>query len=221
MESAEENMEFYTSATEVIDSDHPSILEFAAKKAGNMENKIEKACALFEAVRDDVEYNPQTHFYLESHYKASNVLKRKSGYCVSKACLLCALGRAVGIPSRLGLADIRNFGASPDIVELMGTDIFTYHGFVEFFLNGRWVKATPAFDRSIYEKHNIPLIIFNGKEDAVFPSHDRSGRSYVEYIKYHGTFSDLPLDDIVRGFRRVYGDERVDMWIEMLEEERD
>ena len=209
----------YLSATGVIDSDHPSILKFAAKKAGSLERDIDKARALFDAVRDEIEYNPQTHFYLESHYKASNVLKRKSGYCVSKACLLCALGRAVGIPTRLGLADIRNFGASPDIVALMGTDIFTYHGFVEFFLDGRWVKATPAFDRSIYEKHNIPLLTFNGREDAAFPSHDRSGRPYVEYIRYHGTFSDLPLKDLIQGFRDVYGNERVDLWIEMLEEE--
>jgi len=213
------NMDPYISATEVIDSNHPSIIEYAAQKAGNKDGDIEKACALFEAVRDEIAYNPQTHFYLKSHYKASNVLKRKSGYCVSKACLLCALGRAMGIPTRLGLADIRNYGASADIVKMMGTDIFTYHGFVEFFLEGRWVKATPAFDHSIYGKHNISPVTFDGIEDAIFPSHDLSGKPYVEYIRYHGTFADLPLDDLVKGFRNVYGDERVDLWIEMLEAE--
>ena len=113
----------------------------------------------------------------------------------------------------------RNHGASQEIVDLMGTNIFTYHGFVEFFLDDRWVKATPAFDQSVYPKHNIPMVTFDGRNDAVFPSHDLSGRPYVEYITYHGTYADLPLDDLVQGFRKIYGDERVNMWIEVLESE--
>jgi len=214
-----ENLDVYVNPTEVIDSDHSSILAYARKSAGDAKDKISKACALFAAVRDEIAYEPRTHFYRKSHYLASNVLARKSGYCVSKACLLCALGRVVGIPSRLGLADIRNYGASPEIIELMGTNIFTYHGFVEFFLDGQWVKATPAFNRPIYEKHNIPLIVFTGREDAVFPSHDLNGNPYVEYIKYHGSYADLPLEDLIQSFRKIYGDERVDLWIEVLESE--
>ncbi len=214
-----EELKPYLAPTEIIDSDHPAIVEFIQKTAGNEKDEIAVACKLFAAVRDEIAYNPRTHFYRKSHYQASNVIERKSGYCVSKACLLCALGRASGIPSRLGLADIRNHGATREVVELMGTDIFTYHGFTEFFLAGKWVKATPAFDRPVYEKHNIPLLEFNGLEDAVFPSHDLNGNPYVEYLKYHGTFADLPLDDLVLAFRETYGNDRVDFWIEMLEAE--
>lgn len=212
-----QNLDVYLTPTEVIDSDHPSIIGYARKKTDNAQDDISKTCALFVAVRDEIKYDPLTYFYLKSHYQASQVLERKSGYCVSKSCLLCALGRAVNIPSRIGLADIRNYGASQEIVELMGTNIFTYHGFVEFFLNDRWVKATPAFDRSVYPKHNIPLMSFDGNNDAIFPAHDLKGNLYVEYIKYHGTYADLPLDDLVQGFRKIYGDERVNMWIEVLE----
>lgn len=212
-----ESLEVYLNPTEIIDSDHPSIIEYAQIVTAKAKDDISKACALFDVVRDEIKYDPLTHFYRKSHYQASQVLKRKSGYCVSKSCLLCALGRAANIPSRLGLADIRNHGASQEIMDLMGTNIFTYHGFVEFFLDGRWVKATPAFDPSVYPKHNIPIVTFDGRNDAVFPSHDLNGRPYVEYIAYHGTYADLPLDDLVRGFRKIYGDERVDMWIEVLE----
>ena len=28
----------------------------------------------------------------------------------------------------------------------MGTDLFVYHGYAELFLDGKWVKATPAFN---------------------------------------------------------------------------
>jgi transglutaminase-like putative cysteine protease len=215
-----DDIKAYLSPTEVIDSDHPEIVQYAFKRAGDAKNNTSKACALFAAVRDEIAYNPMTDFHRQSHYQASNVLKNKTGYCVSKACLLIALGRAVGIPSRLGLADIRNHGASQDIVDLMGTNVFTYHGFAEFFLDGRWVKATPAFDGPVYEKHNIPLVEFDGRQDAVFPSHDLSGNLYVEYIKYHGTFVDLPLKDLMQSFRKIYSNERVDLWIEMMESER-
>ena len=214
-----EKLSPFLTPTEVIDSDHPAIIEFAQRSSGNGKDDISKACALFDAVRDQVRYDPVTHFYRKSHYQASHVLERKSGYCVSKACLLCALGRSLGIPARLGFADIRNHGATPQIVALMGTNIFTFHGYVEFFLDGRWVKATPAFDRIVYEKHHIPLVTFDGREDAVFPSHDLNGNLYVEYIAYHGTFADLPLEDLVMAFRKTYGDERVDQWIAMLEAE--
>lgn len=209
----------YLSPTELIDSDHPEIAAFSQKVASNEKSEIAVACKLFNVVRDKISYNPYTYFYKRSHYKASNVLKQKNGYCVSKACLLCALGRAAGIPTRLGLADIRNHGASQDIIDMMGTDIFTYHGYVEFFLNGKWIKATPAFDRPVYKKHRIPVLTFDGQQDAVFPARNLDGNPYVEYLKYHGTYADLPFDDIVKGFRSVYGDERVDLWIQMLESE--
>lgn len=211
------NLSPYLTPTETIDSDHPSVIEYARRSCGSGRDDVSKACALFNAVRDEIRYDPMTHFHRKSHYQASNVLESKSGYCVSKACLLCAMGRAMGIPARLGFADIRNHGATAQIVDLMGTNIFTFHGFVEFLLDGRWVKATPAFDRSVYEKHHIPLVTFNGRDDAIFPSHDLKGNLYVEYITYHGTFADLPLENLVRAFRKTYGDERVDQWIRMLE----
>ena len=131
------NLDIYLRPTRVIDSDHPSVAGYAGIKSNGAGDAISRACSLFAAVRDEIAYNPHTDFHRESHYCASNVLARKNGYCVSKACLLCALGRASGIPSRIGLADIRNHGAGREIVELMGTDIFPCHGFVEFFLNGR------------------------------------------------------------------------------------
>ena len=211
------DLKIYLRPTDVIDSDNPSVIEYALKSGGRAQDDISRACALFTAVRDEIEYNPRAPFYRKSHYRASNVLKGKNGYCVSKACLLCAAGRSLGIPSRLGFADIRNHGATHDIVDLLGSNIFTFHGFVEFFLNDHWVKATPAFDRPVYGKHNIPLVTFNGLEDAIFPSHDLNGNVYVEYIKYHGSFDDLPLGALMSSFRKIYGDARVDQWIEMFE----
>ena len=136
--------------------------------------------------------------FCRSIIKRAMYLNDGRGYCVTKAaCLLCAMGRALGIPSRLGLADVRNSGASKQVIEMMGTDIFSYHGFTEFYLNGKWVKATPAFDSSVFPRHNIAPVEFDGIKDAVYPSHDLSGNPYVEYIRYHGSFVDVPLNDLL------------------------
>jgi len=208
----------YLQPSSIIDSDNEEIVNFARKAAANATNPLEQARGIFYAARDSVLYDIRTPFFLPEHYKASNVLKRERGYCVTKACLLCAMGRALGIPSRLGLADIRNRGASRQVVEMMGTDVFSYHGFTEFYLNGKWVKATPAFDSSVFPRHNIAPVEFDGKNDAVYPSHDLSGNPYVEYIAYHGSFADVPLEDLLNGWRKHYGEDRVEFWMKYFTE---
>jgi hypothetical protein len=208
----------YLEPTSIIDSDNEEIIQFAEKAVVGAKNQIEQSQGIFYAARDTVLYDIRTPFFLPEHYKASNVLKRGRGYCVTKACLLCAMGRALGIPSRLGLADIRNSGASKQVIEMMGTDIFSYHGFTEFYLNGKWVKATPAFDSSVFPRHNIAPVKFDGIKDAVYPSHDLSGNPYVEYIRYHGSFVDVPLNDLLDGWRKHYGEDRVQFWMTYFSE---
>ncbi|MGO9121400.1 MAG: transglutaminase-like domain-containing protein [Desulfomonilaceae bacterium] len=203
----------YLEPTSIIDSDNQEIIQFVKEAVVNAKNQIEQTQGIFYAARDSVLYDIRTPFFLPEHYKASNVLKRGRGYCVTKACLLCAMGRALGIPSRLGLADIRNRGASKQVIEMMGTDVFSYHGFTEFYLNGKWVKATPAFDSSVFPRHNIAPVEFDGIKDAVYPSHDLSGNPYVEYITYHGSFVDVPLNDLLNGWRKHYGEDRVQFWM--------
>jgi transglutaminase-like putative cysteine protease len=210
--------EEYLEPTSIIDSDNQDIIKFAEEAVAGAKNQIEQSRGIFYAVRDTVLYDIRTPFFLPEHYKASNVLKRGRGYCVTKACLLCAMGRALGIPSRLGLADIRNRGASKQVIEMMGTDIFSYHGFTEFYLNGKWVKATPAFDSSVFPRHNIAPVEFDGTKDATYPSHDLSGNPYVEYITYHGSFVDVPLNELLESWRKHYGEDRVQFWMTYFSE---
>ncbi|MCA1960664.1 MAG: transglutaminase family protein [Desulfomonile sp.] len=208
----------YLRPTVVIDSEHPDVIKFAETAVGAVNNKTEQASRLFYAVRDGIIYDPHTPFYRPEHYRASNVLKRGRGFCVPKAVLLCALGRACGIPSRLGLADIRNHGASGELVEMMGCKIFAFHGFTEFYLDGKWLKATPSFDSGLCHKHNIAPLTFDGTCHAIFPSTDLAGNPYVEYLTYHGHFADLPLEPILAGWRKTYGEDRVKAWIAAFEQ---
>jgi len=113
--------EKYLLPTAIIDSDSPLILEHAEKIIGTVGGSaVEKAVKLYYAVRDGIWYDPYYPFYLAEHYRASNVLKSGRGFCVSKASLLCALGRACGVPSRVGFATVRNHLATRQLIEFFG-----------------------------------------------------------------------------------------------------
>src|SRR4030043_615776 len=145
----------YLTPTAIIDSDHKSIRDFAEKMRSVLTDPIETAVKLSLAVRDDILYDPYPPFYLSEHYRASYVLKRGRSFCIPKASLLCALGRACGIPSRVGLADVRNHLATTHLIEFMGGNFFVYLGFAEFYLEGKWGKATPAFNSSLCRRHKV------------------------------------------------------------------
>ena len=122
----------YLIPTSIIDSDHKSVRDYALDTVQGIEDPVEIAVKLYLAVRDNIRYDPYSPFYLPEHYRASYVLKRGRSFCVPKASLLCALGRACSIPSRIGLADVRNHLATKQLIEFIGSDLFAYHGFAEF-----------------------------------------------------------------------------------------
>ncbi len=208
----------YLQPTEIIDSDHEDLIRFAKNVVAEATDPVERARRLFYAVRDGIVYDLRSPFLLPDHYRASSVLKRGRGFCVPKASVLCATGRAMKIPARLGLADIRNRCASKQVVETIGTDIFAFHGFVEFYLNGKWVKATPAFDAPIFLRHNVAPVEFDGEHDAVYPSHTLNGDPYVEYLVYHGSFADVPIDALLAAWRKQYGEARLEFWMSAVQD---
>jgi transglutaminase-like putative cysteine protease len=208
----------YLLPTKIIDSDHATITTYAQKiTRGDGEDHVAKAVSLYYAVRDDIWYDPYYPFYLPEHYQASNVLASGRGYCVCKAALLCAVGRAVGIPSRIGFATVRNHLATRQLLEFLGSDLFVYHGFTEFFLEGKWVKATPAFNIELCQRHKVDPLEFNGREDSVFHAFNQEQQQFMEYLEDHGSFADVPLDEILAAWRQTYGSKRVDTWIAALE----
>jgi transglutaminase-like putative cysteine protease len=123
---------------------------------------------------------------------------------VPKSVLLAALARVVGIPSRLGFADVVNHLASKRLLELMKTDVFAFHGFTELFIEGRWVKATSAFDKKLCERFRVPPLEFDGRNDALLQPFNSDGDQYMEYVRDHGTFADLPFELMMETFREVY-----------------
>jgi hypothetical protein len=118
----------------------------------------------------------------------------------------------VGIPTRIGFATVRNHLATRQLIEYIGSDIFVYHGFVEFYIQGKWVKATPAFNKTLCIRHGVMPLEFNGRDDSLFHTYNLENRKFMEYIEYHGTFADVPVKEIVAAWVKAYGAERVENW---------
>jgi transglutaminase-like putative cysteine protease len=208
----------YLSPTAIIDSDHNMVIDYAMAAVKNAaDDPIEKAVKLYYAVRDVIWYDPYLPFYRPEHYRASNVLKRGRAFCVGKATLLCALGRACGIPSRVGFADVRNHLATKQLLEFLGSDLFVYHGFTEFYLNGKWCKATPAFNIQLCKKHKVIPLEFDGCNDSIFHPYNIDKKQFMEYVADHGTYADIPVEKIVAAWKATYGRDRVNQWIEGFE----
>ena len=208
----------YLSSTEIIDSDNRSIIDYASDVLKNTkDDPISKVIKLYYAVRDVIWYDPYLPFYRPEHYRASHVLKKGRAFCIGKASLLCALGRACGIPSRVGFATVRNHLATRQLIEFLGTDLFVYHGFVEFYLADNWVKATPAFNIELCRKHKVLPLEFNGREDSIFHPFNTEKKQFMEYVDDHGTYADIPVGEIVIGWENIYGKNRVRDWIEGYE----
>ena len=216
----EENLKFLA-PTSIIDSNHRSVRDFAMETIGGSKDPVERAVRLYLAARDSILYDPYSPFYLPEHFRASYVLKRGKSFCVPKASLLCALGRASGIPSRVGLADVRNHLATKQLIDFLGSDLFVTHGFVEFYLEGKWVKATPAFNRSLCRIHKVLPLEFNGREDSLFQPYNMNNQKFMEYVNFYGTYADVPVEDIVVAWKKAYGEERVQAWIRSFEEKGD
>lgn len=191
-------------STGFLDADHPRVMDFARDAAIGRADTIGRATALYYAVRDGIRYDPKHIDLRPDAMRASSVLARGSGFCVAKAVLLAAASRTLGIPSRLGFADVRNHLTTERMRRAMGTDLFVFHGYAELHLEGCWVKATPAFNRTLCERFDVAPLEFDGRHDSLFQQSDRTGRRYMEYVRDHGAFDDLPLATIHAAFVEHY-----------------
>ncbi|WP_397377959.1 transglutaminase family protein [Pseudomonas sp.] len=185
-------MHEYLEPGRFIDSDHPALVEFAEKFRGASRDPREQAINLYYAVRDDIRYNPYVFSREPDTLKASHAVQAGESYCVPKAALLAACARHCGIPSRIGLADVRNHLATPRLLALLRSDVFAMHGYTELYLADRWVKATPAFNLALCRVFKVAPLAFDGLNDSVFHPFNQQGQPYMEYLRDHGQFADVP-----------------------------
>ena len=192
--------------TPIIDSDHATVRRFAESRSAGTQATPEKAIQLYYAVRDEIRYDPYAVAVEIQTLRASATLSSGRGWCVSKAVLLAAACRAIGIPARVGFADVRNHLSTARMREVMQTDLFYWHGYTSIFLGAHpgWVKATPAFNIELCEKFGLLPLDFDGEQDSLYHPFDRQGRRHMEYVNERGEFADVPLAEILATFAEKY-----------------
>jgi transglutaminase-like putative cysteine protease len=199
-------MDPHTQPTWFIDSRSDEVGRFVdnalAHARGDDDEQV--ATALFVAVRDGIRYDPYDISHEPADYRASSIAGSTSNWCVPKAVLLTAACRRVGIPARLGFADVRNHLTSERLEARMGTDVFAWHGYSELFLSDRWLKVSSAFNVELCERFGVKALDFDGHADALMHPFDQTGRRHMEYIRQRGSFDDLPLDEIFSDFAAIY-----------------
>ena len=196
-------MKEFLSPARYIDSGHPAVVAFARKHVKGSSD-LERAVSLYYAVRDGIRYNPFLDFSRDTAFQGSMCLETGEGFCIGKAALLAACARAEGIPARVGFADVKNHLTTPRLAERMGSDLFVYHGFTELWLEGKWVKATPAFNLELCRKFRVKPLEFDGRNDSIFHPFDADERRHMEYLRERGSFADVPVAEIQRAFRETY-----------------
>lgn len=197
----------YLNPSTYVDSDSEAVRGFVARALAGLPTNAgpaQKAVCLFEAVRDGIRYDPYTFALDVACYRASAVVGDEANFCVPKAILLTACLRAAGIPAAVGFADVRNHLTTPRLMELMETDVFMWHGYVQLWLDGRPFKVTPAFNIELCERFGVKPLVFDGTSDALFHEYDAHDRRHMEYVADHGFFVDPPMDEYLTTLRARY-----------------
>ena len=197
-----------------VDSDHPRVIEFAERHE-SIHGDVASAVALYYAVRDGFRYNPWDVGLAPEDFRASAVLGRtfaRGGHCIDKALVLAAAARVLDIPSRLHFANVRNHIGTAKLEELLGTDVLVFHGYVELFLEGRWVAATPAFNKELCAYLKVPALEWDGRSDSIFQPFSPDGTRFMEYLHDHGAFAGVPYDLMIAEWKKHYPAVRLGSW---------
>ncbi|HEX6358863.1 transglutaminase family protein [Actinophytocola sp.] len=191
--------------TEFLDHDSAEVAEFVHRwLPADANDPISRAVALYKAVRDRVNYEVFGADLSRAGLRASQVITRGTGMCLHKSVLYAATLRAVGVPSKLLLTDVRNHLASPRLLELVGGEVFTFHGLTVVHNGQRWVRATPVFNRTLCRLYGIAPLDFDGEHDSLHHPYDLKGRKHMEFLTEHGEFDDFPYDLVLTGLRAAH-----------------
>jgi len=202
--SSNNDMQAYLAPSDFFDFHHPRVRDFIDEAVGTAADPVDRAVRLYYAVRDGVRYDPYRFYMRKEYFVASRTVAEGAAYCVPKAILLAAAARGAGIPARVGFADVRNHLSTERLRQLVGGDLYRWHGYVALHLEGRWVKATPAFNLQMCERFDVKPLEFNGRDDSLMHPYNARDERHMEYVNDRGVFDDFPFEELVDDMRTFH-----------------
>jgi len=169
-------MKNFLETSEYIDWKTPNIIELAKNLAVNKKDDMDITKACFEWVRDNIKHswdyklNPVT-------CKASDVLKKGTGYCFAKSHLLAALLRANNIPAGLCYQRLSiNDDGAP----------YSLHGLNSVYLKDfGWYRIDARGNKASVNAQFLPPT-----EQLAFPINDDSEKDFPDILA-------KPLDVVI------------------------
>ncbi len=153
-----------------LQSDAPEIRKLAREGAGAANTPHEQMQHLEQFVRSYIRKNLNV-----GYASALEVAKNPEGDCTEHAVLLAALGRALGIPTRVvdGLAYTDHYAG----VE----HVFVPHAWAQAFVDGHW----QSFDAALhgFDAGHIALSVGDGDPWRFFAGFDTLGRLRVDAVE--------------------------------------
>lgn len=175
-----------------LDFEHTSIQEFV-QEFRSLKTHKQQAVALFYKVRDNFLYDP---YHLDLRPKAlvaSTILEKKRAWCVEKAIVFASGLRALNIPAKLGYSIVENHIGVDKLVAILKTEKIVFHGYVSVYIEEKWLKVTPAFDRRVCRISGVKPLDWNGESDAMLQAYEGE-QKFMEYHYDYGLFDDVPVE---------------------------
>ena len=146
---APKGMEKYLESTDKIDLNSEIVIKTTKEVIKDSKTPKEAAIRIFYFVRDEIKFalTPQLE-------RASTVIERRTGYCVSKATALVSMLRVVNIPARYHFASIKKEvikGLTGKLGYRFTPKVIPAHTWVDIYLNSKWIGVEFSYDKELFE----------------------------------------------------------------------
>jgi transglutaminase-like putative cysteine protease len=195
-------MSTFLEETHSLNFNHPDFNEFL-KGFNFSDNPTENVKEAYFKIRDLFLYDPYHLDLNKNALIASEIIKKRRAWCVEKALIMVACCRAIGIPARFGFAIVTNHIGVEKLTNYLRRHEIVFHGYVEVFLENKWIKCTPAFDKRVCRLSGVSTLDWDGKNDSMFQEFE-NGKKFMEYLHFYGEFADIPFELMHQEMKKYY-----------------
>jgi len=135
----------------------------------------------------------------KNHNKMRGYFFRKENNMIYK-CHNCGFGASINTV----LKELAPTTHKEYCLEKFGSNELTPHGMVNVYLNGKWLKMSPAFNATLCEKFNVEPLEFDGYTNSYLQQYNTQGDLFMEYLEDYGHFNDVPLKFMIENLKTHY-----------------